>query len=185
MPGVRQVEVGEGIDFPHNRQARQARLPNPTRPTALEPLRPARTSRNFPARDPVRWIISHLNRNEVINSMPKRPNHPMVCNTITGLFRRDGVYYADGCLNPPGLGKNSIGVRDRMETSPAVRELDRCMAMSRQRVRPTPKECIWASPSNKVGGDTAFVQTSARIRRGWPSREFQCPESSACAMSFP
>ena len=75
--------------------------------------------------------------------MPKKPNHQIVCEYYHwNLFRRDGVYYADGRLNQPSLGKHSLGTRDRDQALAALRTLDRQMALSRQVIRPRQEESI-------------------------------------------
>jgi integrase len=44
---------------------------------------------------------------------------------IWNLFKRDGVWYADGRHNEMNVGKHSLGTRDHREAVQAVRELDR------------------------------------------------------------
>jgi integrase len=45
------------------------------------------------------------------------------------LFRRDGVWYADGRQNAPNVGKHSLGTRDRETALRALNELDRRKAV--------------------------------------------------------
>lgn len=55
------------------------------------------------------------------------------------LFRRDGVWYADGRNNMPNLGKHSLGTRDREAALRAVHELDRRKAVDQGIVRSLPE----------------------------------------------
>ena len=52
------------------------------------------------------------------------------------LFRRDGVYYADGRGNAPNLGKHSLGTRDREEALANLRRLDHAKAVETGRAEP-------------------------------------------------
>ena len=75
--------------------------------------------------------------------MPKQSNHQIICEYYHwNLFQRDDVYYADGRLNHPNLGKHSLGTRDRYLAMSALRELDRKMAASRQGIHPRPDDNI-------------------------------------------
>lgn len=45
-------------------------------------------------------------RREVTKTMPKKPSNQVVCEFFKwNLFRRGGVFYADGRMNQPNLGK--------------------------------------------------------------------------------
>ena len=64
--------------------------------------------------------------------MPRKPNEPPVrCEFFTWrMFQRDGVYYADGrCSGQSGVGKHSLGTRDRGEAMDRLRMLDRKLAV--------------------------------------------------------
>lgn len=62
--------------------------------------------------------------------MPRKPKTaPIVCeHFVWRLFRRDGVYYADG-RGGHKLGKHSLGTRDREEALANLRALDRQKAV--------------------------------------------------------
>ncbi len=63
--------------------------------------------------------------------MPRKPNEPPIaCEYfIWGLFRRNGVYYADGRGGKRNLGKHSLGTRDRDEALERLKQLDRQKAV--------------------------------------------------------
>jgi len=54
------------------------------------------------------------------------------------LFRRDGVYYADGRGGRYDLAKNSLGTRDRLEALENLRQLDHQKAVERGLVAQEP-----------------------------------------------
>ena len=58
--------------------------------------------------------------------MPRKPNEPpIVCEYFTWrLFRRAGVFYADGRVGKQNLGKHSLATRDRAEALRRLRLLD-------------------------------------------------------------
>ena len=62
--------------------------------------------------------------------MPRQPKErPIVCDFfIWRLWRRNGVYYADGRGRSHDLGKHSLGTRDRTEAMVRLRQLDLQMA---------------------------------------------------------
>jgi integrase len=70
--------------------------------------------------------------------MPRRPKEPaIVCEYFAWrLFRRQGVYYADGRSRADDLGKHSLSTRDRNEALENLRALDREMAVRRGRLAP-------------------------------------------------
>jgi len=63
--------------------------------------------------------------------MPRKSRQPPIpCQYFTWrLFRRSGVYYADGRGGKYDLGKNSLGTRDREEALANLRRLDRQKAI--------------------------------------------------------
>ena len=63
--------------------------------------------------------------------MPRKSNEPaIVCQYFSWkLFRRDGVFYADGRGGKFDLGKHSLGTRDRREALDALRLLDQRKAV--------------------------------------------------------
>jgi hypothetical protein len=58
--------------------------------------------------------------------VPRKPNEPpIVCEYFTWrLFRRAGVFYADGRVGKQKLGKHSLATRDRAEALRRLRLLD-------------------------------------------------------------
>ena len=62
--------------------------------------------------------------------MPRPPKHsPIQCKNFTWLlFRRNGVYYADGRGGKYQLGKHSLGTRDRTEALQQLGKLDAHLA---------------------------------------------------------
>ena len=73
--------------------------------------------------------------------MPKKPNNQVVCEfSAWNLFRRDGVFYADGRMNTPSLGKHSLGTRDRDDALAALRQLDRRLAVRHEKAQPLPTD---------------------------------------------
>src|SRR4051812_24621595 len=65
--------------------------------------------------------------------MPRTASRPpVVCAFFSWqLFRRDGVYYADGRGGAHQLGKHSLGTRDHDQALANLRQLDRHMAARR------------------------------------------------------
>lgn len=63
--------------------------------------------------------------------MPRKPKEPPIaCEYFTWrLFRRDGVYYADGRGGKHNLGKHSLGTRSREEALDRLKLLDRQKAV--------------------------------------------------------
>jgi integrase len=63
--------------------------------------------------------------------MPRKPNRPpLVCEFFTWqLFKRHGVFYADGRSGRYRLGKHSLGTRDQEEALAKLRLLDRQQAV--------------------------------------------------------
>ncbi len=63
--------------------------------------------------------------------MPRPPKHsPIQCKNFTWLlFRRSGVYYADGRGGKYQLGKHSLGTRDRTEALQQLGKLDAHLAI--------------------------------------------------------
>ena len=53
------------------------------------------------------------------------------------LGQRHGVFYADGRGNSPGLGRHSLGTRDREDALRALRQLDQVKAIAAGRAKPT------------------------------------------------
>jgi integrase len=73
--------------------------------------------------------------------MPKQRNNQIVCEYFTwNLFDRDGVFYADGRMNIPSLGKHSLGTRDRDQALAALRELDRRIAIQNLKAQQRPTD---------------------------------------------
>ena len=62
--------------------------------------------------------------------MPRKPNHPpILCEHFSWrLFRRDGVWYADGRNRTRDLGKHSLGTRERHVALESLKQLDHAMA---------------------------------------------------------
>jgi integrase len=64
--------------------------------------------------------------------MPKKPKEPIHCQYFTWcLFRRGGVYYADGRGGHKRLGKHSLGTRNRQQALENLRRLDRQKAVEK------------------------------------------------------
>lgn len=82
------------------------------------------------------------------------------------LFRRDGVYYADGRGNTPNLGKHSVGTRDREEALKNLRRLDQAMAIQTGKARPT--ESIPQGVPTIAGGWESYLDHCGRpgVMRG-------------------
>jgi integrase len=73
--------------------------------------------------------------------MSRKRSNQVVCEfSKWNLFRRDGVFYADGRMNTPNLGKHSLGTRDREEALTALRELDRQIAIRNSAAQPRPSD---------------------------------------------
>jgi hypothetical protein len=72
------------------------------------------------------------------------------------LFRRGGIWYADGRLSRAQLGKHSLGARDHGEALERLRELDHHMAVKHGRAAPK----------------TSFEDIS--IEAGWKLYEDHC-----------
>ena len=69
--------------------------------------------------------------------MSRKTNHRVSCEFFNwNLFRRDGVYYADGRMNSPSLGKHSLGTRDQENARAALRELDHRIAVQKKKAQP-------------------------------------------------
>ncbi len=69
--------------------------------------------------------------------MARKSKAKIVCEFFTwSLFRRGGVFYADGRRNQPNLGKHSLGTRDEAEAMAVLRKLDRQKAIEFQRAEP-------------------------------------------------
>jgi hypothetical protein len=58
---------------------------------------------------------------------------------VWNLFRRDNVFYADGRLNNPNVGKHSLGTRDRETAFELLTDLDQKMAELHLEVKAEPK----------------------------------------------
>ena len=62
--------------------------------------------------------------------MPKNQNKSVSCRYFAWrLFRRDGVYYADGRGGKHDLGKHSLGTRDREKALETLHQLDEAKAV--------------------------------------------------------
>ena len=64
--------------------------------------------------------------------MPRKAKQPAIQSQffVWHLRQRDGVYYADGRGGKHGLGKFSLGMRDRLEALDALRRLDHHKAVA-------------------------------------------------------
>jgi integrase len=73
--------------------------------------------------------------------MPKTAKSLISCKFFSwNLFRRDGVFYADGRRNKPNLGKHSLSTRDREQALKAIGELDRRKAIELNFAQETPQD---------------------------------------------
>lgn len=91
--------------------------------------------------------------------MPKNSQNQIVCEWFQwNLFRRKGVFYADGRMNSPKLGKHSLGTRDREDAMRNLRALDRRMAIEQKLVQSTSRDC----------------QAELPISEGWSRYENYC-----------
>ncbi len=63
--------------------------------------------------------------------MPRKPKQPAIraAHFVWRLFRRSGVYYADGRSTNLDLGKHSLGTRDHAEALRRLKRLDECKAI--------------------------------------------------------
>lgn len=77
------------------------------------------------------------------------------------LFRRDGVYYADGRTNRPKLGKHSLGTRDAQEARQRLRQLDRRMAVEHGLVNDLPN----ANATADISPEEAWKQFLEHCQR--------------------
>lgn len=84
------------------------------------------------------------------------------------LFRRDGVYYADGRGNTPNLGKHSLGTRDREEALTKLRRLDLVKAIETGKA--LPKASVPAGVPTISDGWQLFLDHSSRRTKGKQSR---------------
>jgi hypothetical protein len=67
------------------------------------------------------------------------------------LFRRDGVWYADGRRNEPNLGKHTLESRDRTEALRNLHELDRAMAVRLKLAEPDDGDGRHEAPAIDAG----------------------------------
>jgi integrase len=73
--------------------------------------------------------------------MPKKATNKIACEFyVWNLFIRDGVFYADGRMNSPKIGKHSLGTRDRDQALQNLRKLDRRMAIEQKLMHTAPKD---------------------------------------------
>jgi hypothetical protein len=78
--------------------------------------------------------------------VPKQPNNQIAGEFFNwNLFKRDGVWYADGRRNTPNLGKCSLGTRDWDEALRKVHALDRRKAFELKLVSMPPAEAQLAA----------------------------------------
>jgi integrase len=95
--------------------------------------------------------------------MPRKPKTPpLVCAYfVWRLFRREGVYYADGRGGKHNLGKHSLGTRDPSEAITRLKALDLHMAIKLGLAKP----------------ESAKPATTISIDEGWQAYSDYCSRS--------
>ena len=69
------------------------------------------------------WLARRFTESRRLIDMPRRSKASIACESfIWNLFKRQGVWYADGRKNRPSLGKNSLGTRDQTEARAGQRD---------------------------------------------------------------
>lgn len=94
--------------------------------------------------------------------MPRPSRHPLInCNYyVWRLFKRDGIYYADGRSNRPRLGKHSLATTEHEEALSRLKDLDVMKAREQGLCTAAPTSTS-SSPSIASGWDL-YTQHSAR-----------------------
>ncbi len=98
--------------------------------------------------------------------MPRKPKEPPIpCEFfVWRLFRRDGMYYADGRTNRVNVGKHALGTRDRVEGLLLLRQLDRVKAVEFGVVPIVPAEQVAGPrlPLDLTNGWAMYVESSKK-----------------------
>ena len=96
--------------------------------------------------------------------MPRRSKHRIQCQFYEwNLFKRKGVFYADGRSASEDLGKHSLGTRDEDQAMQRLRELDHHMAH---------QHGLTDAPSSSLD------EQLLTIRDGWKKHEKRCNRST-------